>query len=163
VLNGMTYTGSNGLAGEIGHTRIANSSDLCRCGSRGCLEAVVSLRTVKLQLELAHPGCDFDSLEDLHLDDPVTERIFEEAGRTMGRVFSDLCNLVNPSILILGGALGCAHPALVDGVKRSIDRFAQPATAENVSVVQAQLGVHAELQGAIAMASVLAANLPAHR
>jgi len=163
VLNGMTYTGSNGLAGEIGHTRIANSSDLCRCGSRGCLEAVVSLRTVKLQLELAHPGCDFASLDDLHLDDPVTERIFEEAGRTMGRVFSDLCNLVNPSILILGGALGCAHPALVDGVKRSIDRFAQPATAENVTVVQAQLGVHAELQGAIAMASVLAANLPAHR
>jgi len=156
VLDGVSYKGAKGLAGEIGHTRLENSAELCRCGNRGCLEAVVSLSTVRRQLELAHPGHDFTSLDDLQLDDPVTERIFNEAGRTMGRVFSDLCNLINPDVLVLGGSLGCAHPALVEGVRSSIDRFAQPATAENVQVVAAALGNRAELTGAIVMASAAA-------
>jgi predicted NBD/HSP70 family sugar kinase len=155
VLDGVSYRGARGLAGEIGHTRLENSAELCRCGNRGCLESVVSLSTVRQQLQLAHPGRDFATLDDLG-DDPVTERIFNEAGRTMGRVFSDLCNLINPDLLVLGGTLGCAHPALVEGVRQSIDRFAQPATAEMVQVVAAGLGSRAELQGALVLASTRA-------
>ena len=50
VLNGDTYRGTLGIAGEIGHTQLPGADNWCRCGNRGCLEAVVSISEVKGQL-----------------------------------------------------------------------------------------------------------------
>lgn len=56
VINGRPYHGATGIAGEIGHTRLTAESELCRCGQRGCLEAVVSIDTVRQQVAHSHPG-----------------------------------------------------------------------------------------------------------
>src|SRR6476659_164377 len=50
VLNGDTYRGPLGIAGEIGHSQLPDADNWCRCGNRGCLEAVVSISEVKRQL-----------------------------------------------------------------------------------------------------------------
>src|SRR6185295_3862490 len=42
VIDGKLYRGSKGLAGEIGHVVIDPGGPRCNCGSRGCLEALVS-------------------------------------------------------------------------------------------------------------------------
>lgn len=42
VLNGRLWRGSSGVAGEIGHIPSDPNGPLCRCGQRGCLEAVAS-------------------------------------------------------------------------------------------------------------------------
>src|SRR5262249_14701496 len=41
ITHGTTYRGATSSAGEWGHTTIAYGGRLCRCGSRGCLEAYV--------------------------------------------------------------------------------------------------------------------------
>ena len=47
VLDGAVYAGAYGLAGEIGHTQLPGHTELCRCGNRGCLEAVrLTVRTL---------------------------------------------------------------------------------------------------------------------
>ena len=40
VINGRLYRGANGGAGEIGHICVDPEGPICRCGQRGCLEAV---------------------------------------------------------------------------------------------------------------------------
>jgi len=55
--------------------------------------------------------------------------------------------------VILGGEIGTAGPPLVAGVRESIDRYAQPATAEAVRVLTAGLGARSELMGAVALAT----------
>lgn len=40
LLNGQLFRGNNGVAGEFGHTTIRENGPLCRCGNRGCLEAI---------------------------------------------------------------------------------------------------------------------------
>ncbi len=46
VIGGRLYAGDDFGAGEIGHTRVIDDGERCRCGSTGCLETVASLRAV---------------------------------------------------------------------------------------------------------------------
>ncbi len=149
VIAGEPYRGATGLAGEIGHTPLAGRTELCRCGNRGCLEAVVSVQTVREQIAHTHPGQQLDDTGLDALDDPTTQRILNEAGRIVGSVLADLVNLLNPGALVLGGELGCAGPAFVEGVSATVDRRAQPASADVVEIRPASLGVRAELVGAL--------------
>jgi predicted NBD/HSP70 family sugar kinase len=155
VLNDKTYRGSSGMAGEIGHTQLPGAVSWCRCGLRGCLETVVSITEIQRQLEhirvqKASPdgGLSLTSITD----HPVAARVVTEAGRTLGRVLADLCNCLNPAVIILGGELGTAGRPLVAGVRESIDRYAQPAIAQAVDVRTAELGLRSELMGAVSRA-----------
>lgn len=44
LINGKLFQGDGGGAGEIGHIVVEEHGDLCRCGKRGCLETVASVR-----------------------------------------------------------------------------------------------------------------------
>ncbi len=144
VLGGRSYRGAVGIAGEIGHSRISGAGGRCRCGNRGCLETVVSVDVLRRRLD---PTRTSGALPDLVVD-AAARRVVAGAGRTIGRVLADLCNCLNPQAVILGGELGAVGGPVVAGVREAIDRYAQPASARAVTVVQAQLGRRAEVLGA---------------
>jgi transcriptional regulator of PTS gene len=56
VIGGRLYPGDDSGAGEIGHTRVSDARDDCRCGGQGCLETVASLRAVLGQAARLAPG-----------------------------------------------------------------------------------------------------------
>lgn len=155
VLNGEPYRGSLGFAGEIGHTPLPGHNELCRCGNRGCLEAVVSVSSIRAQLAHTHPQADADALRFDRADDPVTRRILDDAGRTLGGVLSVLCNLLNPQALVIGGELGALGSPLLEGVRTTVQRHTQPAIAASLDILGAELGRDAELMGAATMAAAL--------
>ena len=158
IIDGQPYRGVTGLAGEIGHSQLAGRTEMCRCGNRGCLEAVVSVDTLKEQIAHTRPGADPQSLQLAALDDPIAARILEDAGRTVGRVLAVLCNLLNPAALIIGGELASSGRPFIDGVDASVRRHAQPATADALRVVPAALGVRSEVIGALQLATTVAAT-----
>ena len=61
--------------------------------------------------------------------DSSAARVIADAGRTIGRVVADIVNCLNPAAVLLGGELGTAGEPFVNGVRESIDRYAQPASA----------------------------------
>ena len=73
-------------------------------------------------------------------------------------MLADLCNLLNPAAVIVGGELGRADGPLIDGIREAIRRHAQPATADALDVLPAALGVGAELTGALQFAAGLHAT-----
>jgi predicted NBD/HSP70 family sugar kinase len=156
VLGGEPYRGSLGFAGEIGHTPLPGHTDLCRCGNRGCLEAVVSVASIGAQFAHTHPQTAPGLLRFDRGGDPVTQRILDDAGRLLGEVLAVLCNLLNPAALIIGGELGSCDGPLLDGVKATVQRNAQPAIAGSLKILPARLGVDAELVGAATVATMMA-------
>jgi predicted NBD/HSP70 family sugar kinase len=159
ILGGRLHRGVVGLAGELGHVRAREHGQVCRCGSRGCLETEVS--TVHL-LDLLRPvyGAELDLPRLLELDaaaDPGVRRVLGDAGQAVGRVLADLCTALNPGVIVVGGSLG-ASPAIVGGIRSAVDRFAQPEAAASVAVVSGSFGGRAELIGALAMAVSRAAE-----
>lgn len=154
VLQGQLYRGGTGFAGEIGHFPLHGRAEVCRCGSRGCLEAVISVHAVTEQILHTRPQTS-DTIAFGSLSDPVAARIFNQAGYTLGTVLAEFLNLVNPRAIIIGGGLGSAGPAFIDGVRASVHRFAQAPLASVCDVQPAQLGQRAELLGALALAGTL--------
>ncbi|NES16303.1 ROK family transcriptional regulator [Micromonospora sp. PPF5-17] len=55
VINGITYRGPSGNAGELGHVCVQADGPRCWCGARGCVEAVAGPATV-VAAARADPG-----------------------------------------------------------------------------------------------------------
>lgn len=153
ILGGRLHRGTSGIAGELGHVQVAADGAICRCGNRGCLESVAAAPALLAALRPTH-GDDITLRELVELarsGDPGCRRVLGDAGRAIGRVAADLCNHLNPGMVVVGGDLAAAGPALLDGIRESIQRYALPAAAAAVSVVAATLGDRAEVLGALAL------------
>ena len=153
VLGGRLHRGATGIAGELGHVQVAEDGPVCRCGHRGCLETLVSASRLLTVLQPAYDET-LDAERVLALDeagDDAVRRVLGEAGRTIGRALADLCNSLNPQVLLLGGSLGTSA-SLAEGVRCAIDRYAQPDTAAAVRVGAGSLGDRAEIVGAVSLA-----------
>lgn len=153
VVAGRLVRGGTGIAGEIGHVQVDESGRVCRCGSRGCLETEVGARRLVETLQTAHhERLTVESMLALGAaGDAGVVRVLGDAGRAIGRVLADLCNVLNPERIVVGGSMGHSE-ALLGGIREAVDRFAQPNAADAVSVVPGDLGERAELMGAVAAA-----------
>jgi predicted NBD/HSP70 family sugar kinase len=153
LLGGRLHRGATGIAGEIGHVLVDPQGRLCRCGSRGCLETVAAAPAL-LELLRDTRGAELTLGDVVRLardGDVGTRRLVADSGRAVGRVLADLCNVLNPELLVLGGELAVAGDPLIDGVRESLARFALPAAADAVRVTAGVLGDRAELLGALAL------------
>lgn len=104
VADGQLHRGAQGCAGDIGHIRVADLDDPCRCGNSGCLEAVaggasLAAKMVGLGLD-ATSGSDVVRLVQSGNRDAV--RMVREAGRAVGEVLAALVNFFNPDTVVMG-------------------------------------------------------------
>jgi predicted NBD/HSP70 family sugar kinase len=153
VIDGRLFHGAGGTAGEIGHTVIDESGDVCRCGNRGCLEtmagvpAIVGLLSRSLDEEL-----EIDQVVARARDgDSGCRRVLEDAGRHIGTAVATLCNLVNPERVVVGGTVGAAGELVLGPLRDSVRLRAIPSAAEDVEIVPGELGDRAEVRGALAL------------
>jgi glucokinase-like ROK family protein len=153
VIAGQIYRGPGGTAGEIGHITLDESGPVCRCGNRGCLETFVSARHV-LNLLAASHGPDLTIPKVVQLaqqGDLGCRRVIADVGRQVGTGVANLCNLLNPRRVILGGDLAEAGDLVLDPIRESVARYAIPSAARQLSVVPGTLGGRAEVLGALAL------------
>ena len=126
---------------------------LCRCGNRGCLDTVASVDAVLDVLRPVHgAGLTLTgALELLAGGDPASTRVVADAGRAVGRMLAGVCNCLNPQAIVVGGELErAAGQPLLDCIRESIDRYAQPEIAAFVGGVEpGRLGKRASLLGAL--------------
>ena len=83
--------------------------------------------------------------------DPACRRALRDAGRHIGVALANLCNLVNPERIVVGGTMGYAGDLLLDPIREAVGLRAIPSAAEDVEVVLGELGERAELLGAVAL------------
>lgn len=153
VLNGRLYAGAGGIAGEIGHSMADERGPVCRCGNRGCLETVASTRAITDLLKPAY-GEDLtieDAIAHANAGDLASRRVIGDAARALGVVVAQVCNVLNPAKVIVGGDLGGAGDVLLDPLREQVQRHAVPAAAGKVEIVPGVLGRRAEVLGAAAL------------
>ena len=120
ISGGRLQHGVGGTAGEIGHTVIADGGPVCRCGNRGCLETLASTRSIA-ELLSASRAEEVSSRRVLELSaagDAAAQRLIGDAGRAIGIAVANLCNLLNPQCVIVGGDLGAAGDVAARSVAR---------------------------------------------
>lgn len=153
VLNGSLFRGAQGVAGELGHVLVDPQGPICRCGNRGCLETFVAGPALCELLRRSHGPLTVAELVSLAAEgDAGCQRVIHDAGRVVGRAVADLCNFINPELVIVGGELSVAGDVLLEPMREAVRRFAIPAAADAVRITAGVLGERAEVLGALVLA-----------
>ncbi|WP_427885692.1 ROK family protein [Kribbella sp. GL6] len=150
----LHHGGARGGGGEIGHLSADTSGPPCPCGNRGCLVQYASLQAVLAKLEPAL-GADagLDELLTAAADgQPETLQALREAGELTGRVLANICNLLNPARIIVGGELARAGDLILEPIRGTLRRTAMSLTRDaDVVAAELDLGARAGASGAAAL------------
>jgi glucokinase len=166
ILGDRLYRGAVGAAGELGHITLDLGGPPCQgtCPGRGHLEALASgMAADKLAAPAAadRPGGDLgraaaagrevDSrlLVELAGEGPGDARdVLDHVGLHLGVGMSDLVNVYNPEVIVVGGGFSEAGELLLAPARRVVAERALVPARDVVSIVEAELGPEAGLIGA---------------
>jgi len=155
ISGGELQRGAQGTAGDVGHIRIARAEGItCRCGNEGCLEAIASGAAVAATLREAgvdaHDGADVVRLA--RGGDVQAVQAVRQAGRDLGEVLAMLVNLMNPSVVVIGGSLALAGEHLLAGIREVVYQRSLPLATAQLQVVASVAGDRAGVLGAASLA-----------
>lgn len=174
VINGRPYQGFAGTAGEFAHMVVDGTGALCFCGNRGCLWTVIGGERIMRDLEQT-TGVSASELHDMrarslddrleavitraHRGDLACQAAIREAGTSAGLALVNVCNLLNPSMIVIGGTLSRAEELLLDPLRETVLRYTRHLSQREpglepreVKIELAVLDQWAEVLGAGAMA-----------
>ena len=134
ILDSRLYRGERGLAGTIGHLRVAEHGPACRCGTPGCLESVVG--TPALLARARAQGLACERIEDLlqlaQQGSRAAAALIEAAGAHLGAAVATLLTIINPGQVVIGGTLAAAGARLLQAIQAALPaphaQAAGPAT-----------------------------------
>lgn len=131
ILEGKLLRGRHGLAGEFGHIIVDPNGPLCNCGSRGCLETLVSATAVVRRAKEAvargavgvlptlSPLTARDVYDAAAAGDSAAQQIVDEVGAELARSLRSVVLAYDVDAVVLGG-----------GVTHAGDRYLKPIIAE---------------------------------
>ncbi|GAB3130891.1 ROK family transcriptional regulator [Marisediminicola antarctica] len=163
ISSGRLQRGAVGAAGDLGHVRVPHAEEVvCRCGNTGCLEAVVGGPAIAAGLrDRGVPASTVrDVVELVRAGDPAAIAAVRQAGRDIGTVLATCVNLLNPSIIVIGGGLATAGEHLLAGIREVVYQRSLPLSTAQLRIVASRATDAAGVLGAAMMViqSVLSAD-----
>ena len=176
IIGDLVVQGAHSHGGEAGHVIIDPREDarLCGCGWRGHLEAYASATAVvkrtREALDAGRPSSLLKRLavgaeltpkliaEEAELGDELSTEIVFETARYLGLGTVDVMHVVDPAVVLLGGAMTFGGPEsplgrrFLDRVREEVRRLARPVLARETVIDFATLGGDAGFIGAAGVA-----------
>lgn len=151
ILDGRIYRGSNGVSGEFGHITVKENGPLCKCGNRGCLEALVSTEAIlsrvqELIASRVYTTLGSSAATPLTLErvcraaqegDRLAAMVVAEIEESIGIGVANLINVFDPGTVILAGeVVEEMHGLIQEGVERIVRRRAMHAISQRTAIVK---------------------------
>lgn len=163
IMNGEIYRGTTGVAGEVSLRELIDFSAESTVEMGGlkpwaihlgmpdeAKEAVKAGKKSKIT-ELAKRNPEnitqdmiFEAAKE---NDQLANEIIQRAGERLGVRIAFLINLLNPSLVVIGGGLEQAGPVLLDAIKKMVKVCAFEEMATAARIVPSRLGEDAACLG----------------
>ena len=154
---GRLFRGTHGAAGDIGHFRLRpDDGPLCRCGNRGCVEALAAGWSIVRDLRAAglEVSTTRDAMDLVRAGQPEAVGLLRAAGRTLGQAIAYAVNLLNPAVVVVGGSLtGTAGQHLLSGVRASVYAHSLPLATNDLRIVEGRGDERSGATGAALLAA----------
>lgn len=148
IIDGRIMSGAGGYGGEVGHMVVNPSGILCRCGATGCWETEIGRDAVVRAAGLGGEQVEVaDVIAAASSGNRAAQAAVDEVGIWLGIGLTNLVNLFNPEVVVLGGHLRLLLPLVSGAVFRQL-HFALPAAREQVRVEVPSLSGDSTLLGA---------------
>ena len=165
VIEGKLLHGAHGSGAEIGHMVLNRDETVpCNCGKKGCVEQYCSATGIVSLANKALAATDevtalrtnealtckyiFDSAK---AGDGLALQVLDQFYRYMGEFLGNLCDVVDPDAVVLGGGVSKAGQVLLDGIRPYFDLYVFHA-ARGARFELASLGNDAGAYGAFKLA-----------
>lgn len=159
ILGGRLYEGTNGMAGEIGHIRMAENGPV-GYGKEGSFEGYCSgggiAQTAKMMVsEALQKGekpsfCEsIDNLDAVNAKsvadaarsgDDLAIKIYKQCGEYLGRGLAVLIDILNPEVIVIGSIYERSGDLLKKTMQKAIERESLSVSASVCKIVPAKLG-----------------------
>jgi glucokinase len=156
ILDGRLYVG-DGVAGEVGHITIDPDGPPCVCGNYGCLESYVGseaierrvLQGIRIGVKTSLSQCEEITPEIIskkaYEGDAFARSVIEKTGYYLGVGIANLCNILDPERVILGGGVARAGEILFDSIREEVSR--RLYQRRSIEILPAKLGDLAGILG----------------
>ena len=147
IINRKTVYGSQGIGGEWGHTIVTDSGDECYCGKRGCVETVISGRALQTYYSnISGRKLKFEEIYALRDSDKYAKETFDRLIIHFGKGLSNVVNILDPEVIVLGGGLSNIKELYSEGYKELKKYVFNPTF--NTPIIRPKLGDSAGVYGA---------------
>jgi glucokinase-like ROK family protein len=163
------HRGSNGSAGDIGHICVDKQGPICRCGNRGCLEAMAAGPAIAEKAMQAVRDSKSELLRKMMEDnqgvllpedvntacregDEAALEIIRSSGQMIGDVLAGLVNFFNPSHIFITGGIANFGNHLLIAIKRAVLRRSLPLATTHLAINFSKTDSDAGVLGAIMLA-----------
>lgn len=165
IINKKIFTGSNAVAGELGHMIINVDGEKCGCGRKGCWEAYASataiIRDTKRAAEKNPDSLLAKIIEREGKVSGKTAFLAKEQGDETGRIVVDnyiryvaegiinIINIFQPQAIVIGGGISKEGDKIVLPIREYVNKYAYGAELVNIAKIStAKLGNDAGILGA---------------
>lgn len=157
IINGKLHRGRD-FAGEIGHITIDKNGPLCRCGNYGCLETYVGGHYIVKRVQEAIKKGIKTSLneykeitpevisKEAYKGDRYAREVISEMGDAIGIGLANICVILDPERIIIGGGIANMGKLLFDKIEQSLKK--RLYTREEIDIRKSELGDRAGVLGA---------------
>jgi predicted NBD/HSP70 family sugar kinase len=155
ILKNELYRGASGYSGEMGHISIQADGKPCRCGNIGCWELYASENALLEEASklLADGKGDLEELVALaDAGDAEALELFARTGRYLGVGITNIINIFNPELIIIGNRFAEVERWLGPAVRHVIDTRSLPYHRERMRLEFAGLGMRSCVTGASSFA-----------
>lgn len=175
VSGGQVLSGCTNSAAELGHITVDINGPFCRCGNRGCLEALAGGWAIAQHAReavqtnpaagaylLKMAGDEPEAItaqivaQAARSGDPLAVHLIEKMVQALISGGVSLVNAFNPCRFILGGGIIEGMPHLVERISQGVKQQALAIAAEPLQILPAQLHQDAGVVGAAALAIIAA-------
>jgi glucokinase-like ROK family protein len=168
VSGARLHRGAQGCAGDVGHSAVVDDSDVvCRCGKRGCLEAIAGGAALARDGAAAAADGRSGYLAGVSADgrtisaddvargarhgDPVSVDLLTRSARLVGEAVARMVNFFNPSLILIGGGVAQAGDLYLAEIRQSVFSRSLPLATRSLQILRSPLGDMAGLRGAAFM------------
>jgi glucokinase len=167
LLNGRIPRIREHIAGSLGHVIVNAKGPRCKCGARGCVEAMASgpvLEALAARLADEQPGSRLASLraergritgveiaEAMAVDDPPAVQAVAECGWWLGAGVASWNVIYAPTKVLVAGGIASLGEPLIAAVRKGFAEVGQPTMVPKVRIERATLIADAGVIGAAAL------------
>jgi glucokinase len=153
IIDGKLWPGRDRLAGAVGWFPLLGPDGVDHWESLASGPAIA--RRAQQLIEGGHASeLNADTLtakavfEAARRGDGLSRQVVHEFAEITGQGVASVISMANPEIVVLGGSIGQQGDLLLDTVRESARRWAQPISAGDLPIISSTLGEEAGLLGA---------------